>query len=127
MGRDDELGAFLEVFGSVVVELFAGYHLAGERGLRVVVAQHRALQFAGLLLLAADALLNDDLAIIFGGRVHSAWQFLAVVRFGNSYGRSQIGRLYEHWVLQLALDRTLYSFRVFVPVAPQHRHMLHDW
>ena len=61
-----QLGAFVDVFGIVVVEFRRWDYLAGNRGLRLVVAQHRALDLPGPPAFSANALLDHDLAVELG-------------------------------------------------------------
>ena len=59
VGRDDRLRPLVEVLRLVVVELARRHHLAGDRRLGLVVAEHRALDLARV----RHAGLDDDLAI----------------------------------------------------------------
>ncbi len=55
------------VLGVVVVELGAGDYFAYDGGLGGVVSEDGYFEFAGLCAGAADALLNDELAVEAGG------------------------------------------------------------
>ena len=83
LGGNDQLRAFIEILGGVVVEFFARDDLARDRSCGLVVAQHRAFDFAGLVFLAAYAFFDHDLAVELGGFFDRRAEFLAVVGFAK--------------------------------------------
>ena len=67
VGRQHGLRPVEQVLVFVIVELARGQDLAGHRGNRRFVAEHRALELA-----AGDAALDDDLAVVAGGAARAA-------------------------------------------------------
>ena len=96
---DDELHHALGVLGLVVVELVDGQDLAGHRGARGLVAEHRALD-----LPARRGRLHDDLAVVGCGQAERRSQLGAVVGLGHAHAGTEIGRLDEDRILQARLD-----------------------
>ena len=105
--RDHRLRTFVNVLGVVIIKFRCRHNLADGRCLRLIVAQHRALQFARFVLFPANALLDHNLAVVFGRLFNSRSQFLTIMRFGNADRRSKVRRLNKYRVLQIAFQPAL--------------------
>ena len=88
LGGDDGDACVGVVLGVVVVELGAGDDFSYDGGNGGVVAEDGYFEFAGLGSGAADALFDDELAVVAGGEVHRGGEFAAVVDFADAYGRA---------------------------------------
>src|SRR6185437_9242405 len=87
------------VLGVVVVPLAGEAHLARDRHLRLVVAQHRDLHLAGL-----DAALDDDPAVVARGEVDRGAEVLRALDLADPDARAEVGRLHEAGVADRARD-----------------------
>ena len=93
--------------------------------MRIVVAEHRALDLARLVLLSADAFFNHDLAVELCRFCDGRAEFLPIVRLRDSDRRPQVCGLYENGIFQLTLDPLLHFFRFALELAAQHGHVFH--
>src|SRR6185437_12872410 len=101
-GNDGDAGIFgrVSVLGVVVVELFVGDDLADDGGFRRVVTEDGYFEFARLDAGAADALLDDELAIKAGGEIHGGGEFSAVVNLGDADAGAEVCRLDEEGIFE---------------------------
>jgi hypothetical protein len=86
-GDDGEAGGGV-VLGVVVVELGTGDDLSHDGGNGRVVAEDGYFELAGLGTGAADALLDDEFAVVAGSEVHGGSEFATVVDLADAYGRA---------------------------------------
>ena len=120
------------VLGFVVVELFGGHDLADDGGLRVVVAEDGDFELAGALGwlvlrgFAADALLDDDLAVVAGGEHDGGRKLGAVVDLGDADGGAEVRGLDEERIAEVGFDLRDGFARRLLPRAAQQRDVLDD-
>ena len=107
------------VLGVVVVELAVGDDLADDGGFGGVVAEDGDFEFAGFGAGAADALLDDELAVEAGGEVHGGGEFGAVVDFADADGGAEIRGFYEERVGEGFFDELGAAFGVGAPFAAE--------
>ncbi len=103
----------------VVVELRAGDDFADDGGLGGVVAEDGDFELAGLGAGAADALLDDELAVEAGGEIHRGGEFAAVVDFADADGGAEIRGFYEEGVGELLFDALDAALGVGLPLAAE--------
>jgi len=77
------------MMGRLAAEWYlAGDDLSDDGGFGGVVAEDGYFEFAGFCAGAADALLDDEFAVVAGGEVHRGGEFAAVVDLADAYGRA---------------------------------------
>ena len=120
-GNDGDGGVFgrVGVLRVVVVELLVGDDLADHRGLGLVVAQDCDLELARLDAGAADALLDDELAVEAGGEVEGRGQLAAIVDLADADRGAEVGGLDEERIAQRLFDEPGDAFWVGTPLAAQ--------
>ena len=109
----------VEVLGFVVVELARGHDLAGHRRLRVVVAEHRHLDLAGV----GHGGLDDDLAVELRGEVDGGRQRLRRLRLGDAHARPEVRGLHEHRESEALRDARGDDVPLCRPLAPGERQV----
>src|SRR5215217_3860287 len=88
--RDKKLRVFVDVLGVVVVELIAGNDLADDRGDRLVVAEHRNLQLAGVY-----RFFDQDAAVESASLAHGGRELARVMRLDHAHTRAHVRWLDE--------------------------------
>ena len=122
LGRNDRLRTLVEVLRLVVVELARGDDFARHRGLRLVVAEHAALDFPRV----GHRGLDDDLAVERPSEIHRLAQTGRVFGLRNAHARPEIGRLDEHREAQPAFELGGDDIALQLPVVPQHDAIVAD-
>ena len=89
----------------VVVELLVGDDLADHRRFGRVVAEHGDFELARLDAGAADALLDDQLAVEAGGEVERGGEFAAVMDLADADRAAEIRGLDEERIGERLLDQ----------------------
>ena len=77
-------------------------------------------------LLAAHALLHDQLAVVLRGQRQRRPKFLAVMRLADAHRRAQVRRLHKDRILERRLDLRDGLARRLLPLGAQQRDVLDD-
>ena len=64
-----------------------------------VVAEHGDFEFPRTRFLAANALFDHQLAVVFGCEIEGRAKFLAVVRLADANRRAEVRRLHKQRIL----------------------------
>ena len=91
-----------------------------------VVAEDGDFELAGARFGPADALLDDELAVVSGGFVEGGREFLAVVGLGDADRGAEIGGLDEDGILEGFFDLGDGFLRRFLPVGAEDGDVLDD-
>src|SRR6185369_9787342 len=118
--------AFIQVLCRIIIKFFAGHDLSWHRGAGVIVAQHRALNLACLPFCPADTLFNHDLPVELCRLVDRGPKLFWCTSLRDSYRRSKIGGLHEHWKLQPTGYAFLAFLRIRFPVATEDCYVFND-
>jgi hypothetical protein len=98
-GGDEELGAFFEIFGGVIVEFAVRNDFAWDGGLRIVIAEHGDFDFAG-----AYGFFHQNFHGEFGGQGYGGREFFTVVDFAHAHGGTEGRGFYEQRIFKLFFD-----------------------
>ena len=115
--RNDGSRSVIDVLGFVIVELARRDDLAWHRGLRRVVAEHGAFDFAGV----GDRRFDDNLSIEAAGEIHRIDQSGAALRLGDADARSQVCWFDEHRIAERLLQVGRDVVALALPVVPENR------
>ena len=121
LGGDQELRAFLEIFRGVVVEFAVRDDFAGDRRLRIVIAEDGDFDFAG-----GNGFLDQNLHCELASQVQRRGELLARVDFAHTHRRTERGWLYKYGVTEFQFDGALSCFRASLPIVAIDGNPRHD-